>query len=255
MSIKIAGRAMQIVELKSGALLSEQNEAVIERSPAPVGTRHRKDAALRDLERMIVNGELEPGRWVSETDLIEISGHTRAPVRHAIQRLADIGLLRIAPQRGSQVCPIDHTEQFRALELRRVVEILVAQSAAKRASSAQRKQFADIAERFQAMANNDEQVEMTEMDSECFALLIEAADNRFAARALTSVKSLSRRFWVLNQERYGSIQRMAGAHAAVALAVSGGDEDGAALAVSALIDYVEEFTLEVVGFSGGRRTD
>lgn len=201
---------------------------------------------------MIVNGELAPGRWVSETDLIEISGHTRAPVRHAIQRLADIGLLRVAPQRGSQVCPIDHTEQFRALELRRSVEILVARSAAKRANGAQRKRFAEIADKFQLIAKSDDQVAMTEMDSECFALLVEAADNRFAARALTSVKSLSRRFWVLNQEQYGNMKRMAAAHAAVALAVSDGDEEGAALAVSALIDYVEEFTLEVVGFRSGR---
>ncbi len=72
-----------------------------------------KDEAFRDLERMIVNGELEPGRWVSEVDLVEVSGRTRAPVRSAIQRLADEGLLRIVARRGAQVCPIDHTEQFR----------------------------------------------------------------------------------------------------------------------------------------------
>ncbi len=232
--------------------LPDQNDVALDISSAAGGTRHRKDEAFRDLERMIVNGELAPGRWVSETDLIELSGHTRSPVRYAVQRLADIGLLRVAPQRGSQVCPIDHTEQFRALELRRVVEILVARSAAKRANGSQRKRFAEIAEKFQKIAESDDQVAMTEMDSECFALLVETADNRFAARALTSVKSLSRRFWVLNQERYGNMKRMAAAHAAVALAVSDGDEEGAALAVSALIDYVEEFTLEVVGFSGGR---
>ena len=80
------------------------------------GSVHLKDKAFRDLERMIVTGRLEPGLWVSETDLMEISGHTRAPVRSAIQRLADEALLRIVPRRGAQICPIDHREQFRALE-------------------------------------------------------------------------------------------------------------------------------------------
>lgn len=221
-------------------------------SDGPNGAVHRKDEAFRDLERMIVNGELEPGRWVSETDLIEISGHTRAPVRSAIQRLADEALLKIVPRRGAQICPIDHTEHFRALELRRVVETLVARSAAKRATSKQRARLAEIAKGFKEASLSGDQSIMTELDSECFALLTSASDNKFAARALTSVKGLSRRFWVFHQERYGDIKRMAAAHASIALAVSEGHEDAAASAVGELIDYVEEFTLEVVGFNAAR---
>ena len=215
-------------------------------------TIHRKDEAFRDLERMIVNGELEPGRWVSETDLIEISGHTRAPVRSAIQRLADDGLLRIVPRRGAQVVPINHTDQFRALELRRAVEILVARSAAKRATNQQRQQFSELAKGFKEVSLSGNQANMTELDSECFALLIAASDNKFAARALTSVKGLSRRFWVFHQERYGDMKRMAAAHSSLAHAVSVGDEEAAGKAVSDLIDYVEEFTLEVVGFTASQ---
>lgn len=210
-----------------------------------------KDEAFQTLERLIVNGTLEPGKWVSETDLIEISGHTRAPIRSAIQRLADEGLLRIVPRRGAQVCPIDHTEQFRALELRRVVESLVAKAAAKRADREQRKMFAALSDGFEEATITGDQNTMTELDSQCFNLIIKAADNRFAARALKSVKGLSRRFWVLHQEKYGDIRRMAAAHSAIARSVSEGDEEGAEIAVSGLIDYVEEFTLEVVGFSGG----
>ncbi|WP_051644842.1 GntR family transcriptional regulator [Labrenzia sp. DG1229] len=213
---------------------------------------HRKDEAFRDIERMIVNGTLEPGSWVSETDLIEVSGHTRAPVRSAIQRLADDGLLTIAPRRGAQVVPIDHTEQFRALELRRAVETLVARSAAKRATASQREKFAQIAKGFKEVSLSGDQASMTELDSKSFALLTVASDNKYAARALTSVKGLSRRFWVLHQERHGDMKRMAAAHSAIAKAVADGNEGEAEEAVSALIDYVEEFTLEVVGFSAAR---
>lgn len=220
---------------------------------APTPIRALKDEAFETLERMIVNGQLEPGQWVSETDLIELSGHTRAPIRSAIQRLADEGLLHIVPRRGAQVCPIDHTEQFRALELRRVVETLVAKAAAKRASSSQRAEFARIAKGFIRVSELCDQVSMTDMDAKCFALMIKAADNRFAARALTSVKGLSRRFWVLHQDKYGKLERMAQSHASVATAIAEADTAAAELAVSGLIDYVEEFTLEVVGFSGTRK--
>lgn len=213
-----------------------------------------KDEAFVDLERMIVNGVLAPGQWVSETDLIEVSGHTRASVRSAIQRLSDDGLLNIVPRRGAQVCPVDYTQQFRSLELRRVVEALTARSAAKRANSAQRIKFAELAEGFKAACKAGRQQEMTELDSECFALMLSAADNSFAARALTSVKGLSRRFWVLNQEKHGSLHQMAHAHAEMAHAISKGDSDRAQAAVHELIDYVEKFTLEVVGFSSGKES-
>ena len=137
-----------------------QTETKIGQTSLHGGARQMKDEAFRDLERMIVNGELEPGRWVSETDLIEASGHTRAPVRSAIQRLADQGLLTIVPRRGAQVCPIDHTEQFRALELRRVVEILVARSAAKRATPPQKHQFHLISLGFRDASKCKSQEEM-----------------------------------------------------------------------------------------------
>lgn len=227
-------------------MVKNKQEQSVNSNSEPI---HLKDEAFRDLERLIVNGRLEPGRWVSETDLIKISGHTRAPVRSAIQRLEDEGLLHIVPRRGAQVCPIDHKEQFRALELRRVVEVLVGRSAAKRATTSQKKHFAKIANSFKETSLSGSQVAMTELDAEWFSHLINVSDNKFAARALTSVKGLSRRFWVLHEEKYGDIKRMAAAHANIALAVSAGDEDAASKAVNELIDYVEEFTLEVVGFS------
>ncbi len=216
------------------------------------GAVYLKDKAFRDLELMIVNGTLKPGQWVSESDLMQISGHTRAPVRSAIQRLADEALLSIVPRRGAQICPIEYTEQFRALELRRVVERLAAKSAAKRATADQRKKFAALAKEFRKLSVPDDQDMMTELDTQCFSLLIIASDNKFLARALTSVKGLSRRFWILHQQQYGNIKRISAAHAAVAQAISEGDEAGADKAVSELIDYVEEFTLEVVGFNPAR---
>lgn len=232
-------------------MLLETPQEEIVKSRRVRGPGKLKDEALIDLERMIVNGDLAPGQWVSEKDLIEVSGHTRASVRSAIQRLADQGLVSIFPHRGAQICPIDYTLQFRAMELRRVVEALIARSAAKRATVHQKAIFAELAQGFRDISITDNQRIMTELDSRCFALMLQAADNPFAERALISVKGLSRRFWVLHQEMHGNLQKMAIAHASIAEAISVGDETKAIAAVNQLIDYVEDFTLEVVGFSSG----
>jgi len=52
---------------------------------------------LRD---SIVNGTLEPGSQLSEVDLANSYGVSRGPVREALQRLVQEGLLRSEPHRG-----------------------------------------------------------------------------------------------------------------------------------------------------------
>ncbi|MCY4148650.1 MAG: GntR family transcriptional regulator [Gammaproteobacteria bacterium] len=206
------------------------------------------DVAYTRLERMIVNGNLQPGQWVSETYLMEASGLSRAPVRVAIQRLADQQLIQVFPRRGAQICPIDYTLQFRALELRRVVERLMASSAAERASTCQRRELADISAGFRQATIIQDQATMTDLDSRAFSLILAAANNPYASGAMKSVKGLARRFWVLHQEEFGDRVRMAICHAGITDAVSKGDAVQASANVDDLIDYIEEFTLKVIGF-------
>ncbi|MEP0522176.1 MAG: GntR family transcriptional regulator [Hyphomicrobiales bacterium] len=211
-----------------------------------------KDEAFSTLEKMIVTGVLSPGQWVSETDLMQVSGHTRASVRHAVQRLEDQELVKIFPRRGAQICPIDYNRHFRLLELRRPVEQLLARSAAKRASPQQRAQFENISNGFRENSVKKVQEVMTELDSQNYALLLAAADNPFASKAMMAVKGLSRRFWVLHCETHGDVGKMASSHADIAAAIAAADGLAAETAVANLVDYLERFTLEVVGFNSER---
>lgn len=210
-----------------------------------------REEAFIALERMIVTGQLAPGEWVSETRLIEASGHSRASVRSAVQRLQDQQLIKTFPRRGAQICPIDYTTQFRAQELRRVVEGLLARCAAQRANQIQRSRLREIALAFPAAASRNDQAAMTELDLENYSLILKAADNPFASKAMVSVKGLSRRFWILNREEHGDIVQMAAGHAAIASAIADADPVAAEQAVGRMVDYVEKFTLKVVGYNAG----
>ncbi len=207
-----------------------------------------REEAFITLERMIVTGSLAPGEWVSETQLVEISGHSRASVRAALQRLQDQELIQIVPRRGAQVCTIDYKRQFRALELRRAVEALLARSAAVRADAAQRAEFTAIAVGLAKVSQSLNHDRMRELDLRSHNLLMAAADNPYGAKALSSVKGLSRRFWLLHHEEYGDIPRMATSLAGVAQAIGAADADAAGAAVHVTLDYVEELTLKVVGY-------
>jgi len=207
-----------------------------------------KDGAYIKLENMIVTGELEPGRWVSETELVTLSGFGRASVRSAIQRLSDQELLSVFPSKGAQVCPIDYTKQFRALEMRRVLEEFLSVSAMKRATVEQKDLFAQYSIDLLKASKNSDQTALTEYDRKNLELTIQAADNDFAAKPMMSIKGISRRFWLLNFEEFGDVTKMAAALSAVSAAVASNSEEDVKKSVSGLIDYIEEFTLAVVGY-------
>ncbi len=61
------------------------------------------------LFRSIIRGELPPGTWITESRIARRCRVSRQPVREAILRLADFGLVNTYPQRGSfvsRICPL-----------------------------------------------------------------------------------------------------------------------------------------------------
>lgn len=90
---------------------------------------------LRD---QIVTLRLPPGRLVNERELMAETGFGRTPIREALQRLADDGLVEVYPRRGIYVGPIDVGDLGAISEIRVELEGLVARLAAERASEEDR---------------------------------------------------------------------------------------------------------------------
>lgn len=78
-----------------------------------------RDYAYRIIREMIVNMDLEPGSKVSETELADLLGVSRTPVREALIDLARNGAVTILPQKGTFISLIDPllVEEARFLRL------------------------------------------------------------------------------------------------------------------------------------------
>lgn len=70
--------------------------------------RHRRlsEQVLEELKSLIVRGIFPPNTRLSEVELSKRLGVSRTPVREALIRLAEDGLVNIFPQIGSFVAPI-----------------------------------------------------------------------------------------------------------------------------------------------------
>src|ERR1035441_10685386 len=86
-------------------------------SISPEGTS-RTTRALLALRELVLSGEFVPGERMSELPLVERLGVSRTPVRLALARLEQEGLLRALPRGGYVVREFTQADIDDATELR-----------------------------------------------------------------------------------------------------------------------------------------
>jgi DNA-binding GntR family transcriptional regulator len=101
--------------------------AHIERFEPARAKASRLYARLRD---DILTGRIRPGTALSEKLLAEQNGVSRTPVREVFQRLIQDGLLRVVPQIGSFVAPINLAAVADGQFIREALECLAVRRAA-----------------------------------------------------------------------------------------------------------------------------
>lgn len=74
---------------------------------APVERQLLRDVVYNRLYEGILDGTLEPGETLLDEKLTAWLGVSRTPIREALMKLADIGLVEMAPNRYTRVAPID----------------------------------------------------------------------------------------------------------------------------------------------------
>jgi len=67
----------------------------------------RTVAVLEAIKHAILAGELKPGQALVETDLAEVLGVSKTPVREALKTLAGAGLVTMNPYKGAAVRVVD----------------------------------------------------------------------------------------------------------------------------------------------------
>lgn len=141
----------------------------------------RAQLAIRDL---VLKGTLTPGERISELSMVARIGVSRTPVRAALLRLAEEGLLEPLRSGGFAIKAFTDREVWESIEIRGVLEGLAARLAAERGVA-----LAAIVPLRRCLAELDEVVGETGGSVEVFsdyvalnarfhALLVELADSR-----------------------------------------------------------------------------
>jgi len=82
----------------------------------------RTVAVLEAIKHAILAGELKPGQPLVETDLAEVLGVSKTPVREALKTLAGAGLVTMNPYKGAAVCVVDDEQARHVYDARLLLE-------------------------------------------------------------------------------------------------------------------------------------
>lgn len=166
---------------------------------APVSRVCLRDAAYERLRDWILDGTLAPDEQLRDEALAEALGMSRTPVREALQRLEDDGLVVTTATRRSFVSPVTLTQAREIFPIVESLETLAVRLAmARMDESAQAAMRAANARLAAALAAEDATAAL-EADTRLHATFIERTGNSELIALLADLKSKVRRiertFW------------------------------------------------------------
>jgi DNA-binding GntR family transcriptional regulator len=145
------------------------------------------------LRASIVNGTLEPGSQLSEVELATSFGVSRGPVREALQRLVQEGLLNSEPHRGVFVPVLTDEDVHDVYLAREALESAAVRSIIASGSTAAASESLDrfVAQMQQAEASEDWET-VGNVDLEFHVALVDATSSPRLKRMFSTVISETR---------------------------------------------------------------
>src|SRR5687767_8459077 len=103
-------------------------------STSEAAPRLLHETVVDRLRDMIVHGELTAGTKLNERVLCETLGASRTPLREALKYLASEGLVRLLPNRGAIVAPLEPERVKQIFAVMGALEALAGELACRNAS-------------------------------------------------------------------------------------------------------------------------
>ena len=137
------------------------------------------DAAYQQIRQRILDNAWPPGHRALEQEVALALGMSRTPVREALMRLRNEGLVEVIPRHGVRVLPVSPTDMCEIYEILTALECMAAELLARRQpSAAELKPLVDATKAMDKALKADDLDAWAAADESFHAQLLELAGNR-----------------------------------------------------------------------------
>ena len=211
-------------------------------APDHAATASLSQQAYYLLRDRIVTLALPPGSLVNERDLCQEFGLGRTPVREALHRLADDGLVEVWPRRGIYVGAVDVGDLRGISELRIELEGFAARLAAERITETDRTELTQLRSELDQVHDDADERHLIHLDQRIHRLIYRLARNAFLEAAADRAYVLALRLWFLALERVERLEDAVHDHQVLLDRIEQGDADHAAAVAR---EHVEDFERQI----------
>jgi DNA-binding GntR family transcriptional regulator len=189
-----------------------------------------RDQAYAQLRDAILDGTLEPGEQLKDVELAEWLGLSRTPIREALARLEEYGLVETKPNSYTRVAPLSASDARDAFTVYAALEALAASLGVPRLDETDLQTMRGANHDFAAALAAADVGAAIAADDRFHGVLVQAAANREIARSLERVLPKIRR---LERARFGSLagRRSVEQHERIIALCAAGEADRVAEAV------------------------
>ncbi len=204
------------------------------------------DLVFNEVRSAILDKSLPPGLRVTEAGLAKHLNVSKTPVREALLRLRQIGLIEDDGRRGGRVIAPSRTAIEQAFEIRDALEAFTARAAAERATESERGSIQAAAEESLRGAEAGNREAFSRWDSTFHERIAATTSNTRLTSLLDDACALIATLRSRDLPHARASIECAKGHIAVAAAIQAGDGQSAANAMSAHLSQVKEYVLEAL---------
>lgn len=171
---------------------------------------------------------LEPDHIYSESELSDLIGIGKTPVREAVQKLQTNMLVEIIPRSGIRISPLNLADYYLQIEVRRLLEKLIIVRASKFATKEEKATLKQFALDFDKANKNNDDVEALRIDTQMHEFIANCARNPFAKKALEPFQILEQRLYYIQYNvEPNVVDKINNLHVKLMNEISKGDGDKA----------------------------
>lgn len=142
------------------------------------------------LKSMIITREILPGKKISEETLAQVIGVSRTPIREALFRLENEGIVKIIPRRGAFVIQQSKENIIEILQIRELLEGLVVRLVTPLLEESDIRELRSCLDKLRATPEQERHViEYTDSELEFHDLLLRKCPNQMLKQIMAMVNA------------------------------------------------------------------
>ena len=232
---------------------AEPTAAVLQPLAGPAASL--TDQTADAIRQAVRSGTLRPGHLYSAYQIAAMLGVSRSPVREALMRLAEAGMVRLERNRGFRIVIPGPTDIAEIFQLRLLLEVPAARQAARQPASGLVAGLRAELRQMRAAALDHDEARFMRHDQKLHEAILRATGNARMVSLVGNLRDITRILGASTVDRSRDLDAIADEHEPIVTAIAAGDAAAAAKTMKYHVSHTGKLLVAQAAAEAGGLTD